>query len=304
MPSRKLPDHAWNYPIMRQRFESSRLLVARARERAVRAAERAEAMRVLLESNRALPPRRRTPEAGIWEAAAHQLIRASRARDESFGVLSHELRQSLAAAIAAERLLAASADPTTVFRARDVLERQLLHLMKLVDGMLDLSRLSLRHVNLTKHGLDLRTVVRLAVETIAPSAASARQQLNVTLCSTPQPVDGDETRLLQVFTNLLQNAVRYTAAEGRIDVTSATVGTRARVTVADTGEGLSAEMQQVIFDPFVRGSAAGDGLGIGLALARRIVELHNGDIAVASDGPGCGTRFTVTLPLSDARAHQ
>jgi two-component system, sensor histidine kinase len=284
-------------PRLRARFESSKVLVARAQERALRAAQNARTMRALLEARHNGQDRSRGPHADIWEAAARELTRAAQERDEAFGVLSHELRQALSAALAAERLIA-STDARTAERAREVLERQLHNLMKLMDTLLDFSRLSVQSVSLTRSRIDASTILWDAIETIAGTAADKQQ----TIIRTPSPsafVFADPTRLLQVFSNLLHNAVRYTPDGGTITAGCTRADRWIRVTVSDDGEGIPENLQKSIFEPFVRGSKHGQGLGVGLPLAVRIVELHGGRIAVESAGRGHGSTFTVWLPNAE-----
>src|SRR4051795_3947452 len=152
---------------LRAAIESSRAIVERARQRAAQAAENARSMRVLLGAHQGSGSRRGAPHADIWAAAARELTKAARERDLAFGVLSHELRQALAAAMAAERLLTA-ADATTAARARQVLERQLRHMTMLVDTLLDFSRLTLGSVGPAMEDVDLHAIVREAFEGIEP----------------------------------------------------------------------------------------------------------------------------------------
>jgi signal transduction histidine kinase len=201
-------------------------------------------------------------------------------------------------AIAAERVLLITNDPAKSSKAWDVLERQLAHLAKLLGDVLDFSRFSLRTGGgIAREQIDLRSVLMTAVEGTEATYAAQGQRLTVSLSPEPQIVRADATKLLQVFSNLLQNASRYTPSGGSVTLCSMTNGECARVTLEDTGVGISPEAQQPIFEPFVRGTSEGGGLGVGLALARRIIELHEGIITVSSDGDGLGSTFTVVLPL-------
>ena len=285
-------------PRLRAKFESSRALLKRAKERAVLAAQHAQAMRLLLESRAGRRDQGSSPGREIWEAAAGEILRASSDRDRALGMVAHELRQPLAAALAAHRLLALQPTAEVATRAAGVLDRQLLQLSELVDSLLDFSRLSLGAIALERKELDLRDVLARAVEAADAAASGRSRQIAVTMRPAPIAVCGDATRLFQVFSNLLHNAVRYTPPAGTIAVCVETVSGAAQVTVTDSGAGIAADLQPKIFEAFTRGSGDGLGLGIGLAVAQTIVELHGGTIAVASDGPGRGSAFTVTLPLA------
>jgi signal transduction histidine kinase len=284
-------------PRLRANFEHSRALVVRARERASRTAAHAQAMRMLLESYSERPSHAAVADREIWEAAAETVVRAATERDRALGMLAHELRQPLAAALAAHRLLAMHPATPIAERAAGVLDRQLLHLSKLVDSLLDFSRLTLGTVALEHKEVDLRDVIGRAVEACDAAAMSRAHRIAVSIAPARIPVCGDATRLFQVFSNLLDNAVRYTPAAGAIAIAAEIVAGAVHVAVTDSGAGIAADLQPRIFDPFTRGSRDGLGLGVGLALARTIVELHGGSIDVASDGPGEGSAFTVVLPL-------
>jgi signal transduction histidine kinase len=303
MPSRRAEEFARELPRLRAEFQTSRQLASRARERALAAAETTRAMRTLLDAyaETSREDRSRT-DADVWRAAAKEIVRATKERDRMLGLLSHELRQSLSAALSAERLLARRPEEPTAQRARAVLARQLEHLSHLVEDLLDFSRVSLGTMTIAPRRIDLRAVVEDAVDAIRPAAVEHGQELVLRLPKQPMRISGDPNRLLQVFVNLLQNASRYTPPDGRIVVSCVAEEADARVTVEDTGVGIAAESLARIFEPFVRENECGGGLGIGLALAARIVALHGGQITAASAGTGRGALFTVTLPLQDPQA--
>jgi signal transduction histidine kinase len=285
------------FPRLRANFESSRALVERVRARASSATRQAEAMRQLLQSRRTLPRHGAAADRDIWDAAAAEVLRAATERDRALGVLAHELRQPLAAAVAAHQLLAMQPESSIAERASTVLDRQLRHLSDLVERLLDFSRVSLGALSLNRHDLDLRDILGRAIET-AQTAETAHHTLSLTVPPYPTIVSADSTRLQQVFSNLLHNAVRYTPGGGAVVVSVTADDEVARVTVRDSGRGIPRELQPQIFEPFLRGARDGKGLGIGLALARSIVEMHGGRIEVFSEGAGRGTTFTVTLPLA------
>jgi signal transduction histidine kinase len=214
-------------------------------------------------------------------------------------VVSHELRQPLNAAMAAMALLDADVSAESVERAGRVLRRQLLHMSTLLDGVLEMSRLSMQTLRLNRRPMDLRTVLREALETVEFAAERAGVHARLELPATPVRVVADAGRLHQVFSNLLTNAVRYTPRGGSVAASVEADSTVATITIADTGQGISPGDLANIFEPFWRGGdSSTEGFGIGLALVRGIVELHGGSVAAFSEGHGKGARFCLTLPLA------
>ena len=302
MPQRDAADFARVLPRLRHDFEQSRRLVAAALRRAARAADAAAASRRVLAARATLPCDGTTPSAQIWRAAAREVVRSTDDRDRSLAIVAHELRQPLAAAIAAHSLIAApGAGEETRRRAEAVLSRQLLHLSGLVDALLDYARLSVRARAIAAVPVDVNAVAADAVEAAAPLAGDRRHALEFQPCGTAPVVLGDPTRLRQALANLLQNAVRYTPEGGRIGVTVSSHAGEIRVEVRDSGEGFMPDRLDEMFTPFVRLSASGAGLGIGLPLVRKIVELHGGRVTAASGGPGTGSVFTIVLRAADGR---
>jgi signal transduction histidine kinase len=304
MPLRDYSELARALPRLRHDLEASRRLAARAVARAKDLTNHAVATRQVLESRLRAPRASSTPSEEIWNAAARELVRASRERDRELGIVAHELRQTLSAALAADRLLAVSTDSQAVDRAHVVLSRQLLHLSELIDSLLEYSQLSLNVASLKQRQVELVQVVSGAVETVSALAAERDHRVDVHYVERPLVVCGDAVRLRQALINLLQNAVRYTPNGGRIDVTVSRRDAQACIEVRDTGEGIDRDGLEAIFGSFVRMSAEGSGLGIGLALVKRIVELHGGTVTARSDGRGRGSTFTVSLPVgkdSDGR---
>jgi two-component system CheB/CheR fusion protein len=247
---------------------------------------------------------RKATEFAQREAEA-ALREASRRKDEFLAMLGHELRNPLAPlrnalAIFDKRL---PPDPE-LRRIRDISERQVLHLTRLVDELLDVARISSGRLQLKTKRVDLRDIINAAV-TNRDSAIKGRGH-ELTLVLTPQPVDveGDEVRLVQVVSNLLDNAAKYTPEHGRIRVTLNQEGHHAILSVADTGVGLAPEALTSVFDVFARVDPSGgnpvSGLGLGLTLVRRLVELHGGAVEAHSEGPGKGAIFVVRLPLTAA----
>ena len=226
---------------------------------------------------------------------------ADRRKDEFLATLSHELRNPLAPIrTALDVMQLGRHDPAVVDKARATMDRQLTHLVRLTDDLLDVARVARNIVELRRSRIDLRAVLQSAVETTRPMIDAHAQHLQVTLPYSPLWLEADFTRLAQVFANLLNNASKYTLRGGSIRVTAESTNGYATVTVEDTGVGIPPEMLPRIFDMFTQLQGHRDrthgGLGIGLTLARRLVELHGGTIEATSEGPGRGSRFEVTLP--------
>lgn len=218
--------------------------------------------------------------------------------DRYSAIISHELRQPLNAALAAEQLLELGCESP---RAMTVLRRQLLQMGQLLDSLMDMSRVSMKNVDLDRRPVNLREIVERAAETLE----SARRDKDLTLDVRDWPselyVSGDELRLRQVFGNVLSNAIRYTPVGGRIEVVARADAHLVSIDVRDSGKGIPGHEMLKIFEPFSRGANSGtEGLGIGLALVRGLVELHGGSVGVTSDGPGRGSCFTITLPLLES----
>lgn len=227
--------------------------------------------------------------------------RAARESDRFIAVVSHELRQPLNAAVGAMSLLDANPSPAATDRARQVLRRQLLHMSTLLDDLLDMSRLTLKTLRVTRVPMDVRTILEDALDTVEGAAERTGINIESTLPDQPVTLRGDAGRLQQAFSNLLANAVRYTPHDGCVTVNMTVEDPTVVITVEDTGQGISPGDLQNIFEPFWRGRDSGtEGLGIGLALVKEIVELHGGSITAFSRGTGLGSRFCVTLPISPA----
>ena len=227
---------------------------------------------------------------------------ADRRKDEFLATLSHELRSPLAPLrTAVELMRIARDDRALVEKARATMERQLLHLVRITDDLLDVSRITQNKVEFRRKHIDLRAVVHSAIEATRPMIDAQAHVLAVELPDAPLWADADFTRLAQAFSNLLNNAAKYTARGGQITVSAAADASLAAITVSDTGVGIPPAMLPRIFDMFTQLQAHRDrahgGLGIGLTLAKRLVELHGGTIEASSDGPGRGSSFTVRLPL-------
>ena len=234
--------------------------------------------------------------------AQEALREADRRKDEFLATLSHELRNPLAPLRNALHLLKLSkVDDPAVREAQDIMDRQVRHMVRLIDDLLDVSRITRGRLELRRESVDLGRVVEQAIETARPHVA---QGLAVSLPREPVALYGDPVRLAQVFSNLINNAAKYTPASGRIAVTACVDQGQAVVTVSDTGIGIAPEQLPRLFEMFAQAKSALDrsqgGLGIGLSLARSLVELHGGAIEAKSEGSGRGSEFIVRLPLPAA----
>lgn len=235
------------------------------------------------------------------QAANTQLSAADLRKDEFLATLSHELRNPLAPMRSALDVLKIKHGNDDDARVIGAFDRQLRHLTRLVDDLMEVSRITQNRMQLRRAPVDMAALARGAVHDMAPVMTAARHTLRLTLPDTPLTVDGDATRLAQVVINLLGNAAKYTPDGGLIYVELAGSNGHAELRVRDNGIGIPAGALGTIFELFTqlepgRERACG-GLGIGLALARGIVELHGGEILVESDGPGRGSEFTLRLPL-------
>jgi PAS domain S-box-containing protein len=227
---------------------------------------------------------------------------ADRRKDEFLALLSHELRNPLAPIVTAAELMQMRGDVATPFE-RELILRQAQHLVRLVDDLLDVSRVARGKVTLTKLPLELASVVAKAVEATASLVEQQRHQLLLSVPSKGLPVEADEVRLTQVVSNLLTNAARYTPPGGRIEVTAAREGGDVVLRVKDNGIGIDPILVPSMFEMFVQGRRGPDrsqgGLGLGLSLARTLMALHGGTVSGQSDGPGRGSTFTVRLPAAE-----
>ncbi|HSL20076.1 MAG TPA: ATP-binding protein [Vicinamibacterales bacterium] len=237
------------------------------------------------------------------EMARHEAEKASRAKDEFLAMLGHELRNPLSPMLTAVELMRRRGGDL-LKRERTVIERQVEHLVRLVDDLLDVSRITRGKVELRRAPIELRDVVAKAVELASPLLESRRQRLTTAVPS-GAIVDADGVRLAQVFSNLLTNASKYSEIGSPIEVTASVNGGQARVSVRDRGIGIPQDLLPRIFHLFVQGEQsldrAGGGLGLGLTIVKSLVEMHGGSVEARSDGPGCGSEFVVTLPVAAAR---
>ncbi|GGY27052.1 hybrid sensor histidine kinase/response regulator [Pseudoduganella albidiflava] len=236
------------------------------------------------------------------QAANARLSAADRRKDEFLATLSHELRNPLAPMRSALDVLTFKLGNSAEPRLIQAFDRQLRHLTRLVDDLMEVSRITQGRMQLSRATVELTALVRSAAHDLAPMMAAARHTLHVHVADGPVLVDGDATRLAQVVLNLLANAAKYTPDGGTIELHLACVPGMAEIRVRDNGIGIPTAALATVFDMFSQLEPALDrakgGLGIGLALVRGIVELHGGTVGAASEGPGRGSEFTVRLPLA------
>jgi PAS domain S-box-containing protein len=235
--------------------------------------------------------------------AEEGLREADRRKDEFLAVLSHELRNPLAPiGYAVEILKKGDALTPPMQKAREVIQRQVRQLSRLIDDLMDVSRITRGTIGLRRQHIELRSIVNDAVETSRPLIEQAGHTLRVELPVEPVIVHADATRLAQVLMNLLNNAAKYTERGGRIDLLAAVEGETLVIRVRDTGVGIPAQMLGRVFEMFAQEDRSLErsrgGLGIGLSLARRLVAMHDGELEAHSDGPGHGSEFIVRLPVS------
>jgi len=237
------------------------------------------------------------------EALNATLREANRHKDEFLAMLAHELRNPLASIHNAMHLLRNPQLPATQLDwARDMIERQLGHLTRLIDDLLDVARITRGKINLAREPVALASVVGRAVETVQPLLTQRGHQLVLDVAREPLYIDGDPTRLIQILGNILSNAAKYTDAGGRIELMAVTIDELIEIHVRDNGMGIDPALIPEVFDLFAQAQASRldqgsqTGLGIGLALVKRLVELHGGQVEAHSDGPGKGSEFIVRLP--------
>ena len=232
-----------------------------------------------------------------------ELREADRQKDLFLAMLAHELRNPLAPIRTAAGVLRSESGESAAIQAcADTIERQTAQMARLLDDLLDVSRLSRGRLLLQRAPVSLAAVIAVAIETSRPSIDAQHQQLSVDTGDADLTVDGDSVRLAQVFANLLHNASKFAGNGGRIGVKVMRDGEEAVVRIADNGIGIPAELQASMFEMFVQGPENKGGLGIGLPLARRLVEMHGGAITAHSEGAGKGSEFTVRVPLTSQAA--
>jgi signal transduction histidine kinase len=240
------------------------------------------------------------------KAHADALEEADRRKDEFLATLAHELRNPLAPVRHGLDILRKSPDTADAAKIRDMMDRQLVHLVRLIDDLLDVSRVSQGKIELRKERIQAADVIRSALESSQPLIESAAHSLTIDVPPEPIWIDADLTRLAQVVGNLLNNAAKYTPEGGRIGLSLQTDGDHAVIVVSDNGLGIPADMLSRVFQLFAQvehhTDRARGGLGIGLALVKQLVTMHDGAVSAESAGTGQGSVFTVRIPLAAAGA--
>ncbi len=227
---------------------------------------------------------------------------ADRRKDEFLAVLGHELRNPLAPLMAGLEILKSGLNATPVdairlHRTRQAMGRQLKHLNRLVDDLLDVQRISSGKIELRKETVELRDVIEQAVATVRPALEERGHALTLDLPPDPVALVADGVRLTQVIANLLNNAIRYTEPGGQITLQAGAQRDEIRIQVTDNGRGIAADVMPRIFGMFIQEQEGGGGLGLGLTLVQRLVVLHGGRVQAHSEGPGLGATFTLWVPV-------
>ena len=287
-------------PVLRAKVQ----VFVELRERTAEVARQAELLRAMEreEATRRLDEERRKWEAETLRRQNQQLEEADRRKDEFIAMLAHELRNPLSPLVTSLELMRMTEmEDELVVKARDAMDRQVRHLTRLVDDLLDVSRISQGKIELHREALDLGAVVEQALDTCRSAAEAQHHELEVHGSEEPVTLEADPVRLTQVVSNLLSNAVRYTDDGGRILVRWGTEGDQAFFRVKDTGRGIAPELLDRIFDMFVQERDGGKGLGLGLTLVKQLVEMHGGTVQALSNGRGKGSEFVVRLPRSAAQ---
>ena len=228
--------------------------------------------------------------------------RESRSKDEFLAMLAHELRNPLAPIRTGLQVLRLAPSADAAERTREMMERQIAQMVRLIDDLLDVSRVSRGKIDLKKELIDLRAIISLAIETSLPLVEAGRHHLSVHVASEPLPVEADPTRLAQVFSNLLNNAAKYTPEGGRLELEARREQDDVLIAITDNGVGIPGDMLPEVFEMFSQVGRnldrAQGGLGIGLTLVRRLTEMHGGTVTAQSRGAGTGSTFSVRIPLA------
>lgn len=291
----------------RRRAESAlREALASVEERVAEVKRSQHQIRLMTEQELNLALEERAAALDRAEEALRLAEEASHLKDEFLSTASHELRTPLNAIVGWVHVLQSGALPDQEQRkhAVDAIERNAKIQTRLIEDLLDVSRMIQGRLSLTVAPLDIRTVVDTAAETVKPAAAAKQITINVMAGAEPITVIGDENRLQQIVWNLLANAVKYTAKGGTIEVEVGRADNRATVRVKDSGEGMASDFLPHVFEPFRQAASTTmrSGLGLGLAIVRRLVDLHGGRITASSPGVGQGSEFTVRLPMAHGSA--
>lgn len=239
----------------------------------------------------------------ILELQRDRLEQADRRKDEFIAILAHELRNPLAPIRNGLEILTQTPDTSKAHEIHSIMQRQVGHLVRIIDDLLDASRIGQGKINIVRENTDINSAVEAAMESCADLIKEKSISVVIERPDTPIFINGDRTRLSQIISNLLNNAAKYTQAGGSIHIRSSLEHGEAAITIADNGIGIDPAMMPHIFDLFTQirpdGSNGNGGLGIGLSLVKRLVELHNGSVSGHSKGLGTGSSFTIRLPATE-----
>jgi signal transduction histidine kinase len=230
------------------------------------------------------------------------LLAADRRKDEFLAIVSHELKTPLTRMVLALQVIQQGDNDSAIFQhAHNIVTRQVSFMSRMVNDLLDLARVTRDELPLNKECIELSTLIMDALETCRPLFNSCGHEIVLHLYPKPLYLDVDPVRLMQILINLLSNAARYSYPNGRIELTAGPSHKNVVICVRDYGLGIAPQLLERIFDMFTRGDhqavISRDGMGVGLYLTKRFVELHDGHIQAFSDGPGCGSKFIVSMPI-------
>lgn len=293
-------------PIRPEMLRAKASVFVQLQERTLELQQKAEELRQeqARTHERELIAQRKRFEAERLEEQMRQMSEVDRRKDEFLAILSHELRNPLQPLQTAVEVLEHDPDAPVPARIRSIIHRQVHHITRLVDDLLDIARLNAGKLELRREPIALATIVEEAVQTCLASADKRHHTLAVRGGDEPVIVNGDPIRLVQVVCNFLSNAVKYTEPGGRIVIEWGRIGGDGFIRVTDNGKGIAKELLPTIFDMFVpertEPSGAG-GLGLGLGLVKRLIEMHSGSVHATSDGPGQGACFEMRVAVSSAR---
>ncbi|HEX3477939.1 MAG TPA: response regulator [Kofleriaceae bacterium] len=291
-------------PIRPEVLRAKATVFVQLQERTIELAVKADELRQaqIRAYERELHAQRRRFEAEVMERQMQQLAEADRRKDEFLAILAHELRNPLQPLQTAVEVLEHEPDKPVPSRIRRIVQRQVQHITRLVDDLLDVARFTSGKLELRREPIDLDSIVEEAVASCRTSIDSRHHHLEISPHAPPAIVHGDPVRLIQCVCNLIHNAVKYTEPGGRLTVDWGTDRGDGFVRVTDNGRGIPADLLPKIFDMFVQERVTpdgGGGLGLGLGLVKRLIELHGGTVRAASDGQGLGATFEIRMPLVD-----
>jgi signal transduction histidine kinase len=291
-------------PIRPEVLRAKATVFVQLQERTIELAVKADELRQAQARahERELQAQRRRFEAEVMERQMQQLAETDRRKDEFLAILAHELRNPLQPLQTAVEVLEHDPDKPVPMRIRKIVQRQVQHITRLVDDLLDVARFTAGKLELRREFVDLEGIIDEAVVACRTAINSREHRLEITAHNAPASVNGDPLRLVQCVCNLINNAAKYTEPGGLLLIDWGMDGEQAFVRVTDNGRGIPADLLPKIFDMFVQERVTPDGaggLGLGLGLVRRLVELHGGTVQATSEGPGKGASFEIRLPLVD-----